>query len=128
MNLTRRCPYGTTTWKDGQGSKTSWLRTTLSCMEQHPILRLWLRRAIHPPFASLDGISGAIIVNKRLPFPTIVKYLAKSWAMLKVKAMRWPNGFSRLMGGLFPDDHYDHLQPLRGSIWLKKRNAICSMH
>ena len=56
----------------------------------------------------LDGMNGATIVNKRLPFPTIVKYLEESWAPPKVKAMRWPNGFSRPTGGLCPNDHYDH--------------------
>ena len=35
----------------------------------------WLRRGIYPPFASLDGMSGATIMNKQLLFPTIVKYL-----------------------------------------------------
>ena len=33
VNLTHQCAYGTTVWKDGQGSIISWLRTTLSCME-----------------------------------------------------------------------------------------------
>ena len=70
----------------------------------------------------------ATIVNKLLLFPTIVKYLDKSWALLEVKAMRWPNGFSRLMGGLHPDDHYDHLQLLSGTVQWKTRNAMCSMH
>ena len=48
--------------------------------------------------------------------------------VLEVKAMRQPNGFSRLTGRLCPDNHYDHLQPLRGTVQLKKRNAMCSMH
>ena len=56
----------------------------------------------------LDGMSGATIVNKPLPFPTIVKYLDRSWALLKAKVMRWPNGFSKLMGRLCPDDPYNH--------------------
>ena len=109
MNLTRQCAYGTTAWKDGQGTATSQLRTTLSCMEQHVILRSWLRRVTYPPFASLDGMNGATIMNKQLLFPTIVKYVDESWALLEVKAMRWPNGSSRLMGGLYPDDHYNRL-------------------
>ena len=41
-------------------------------------------------------------------FPTIVKYLDGSWAPLEAKVMRWPNGFSKLTGGLCPDDHYNH--------------------
>ena len=38
-------------------------------------LQPWLRMAIYLPYASLDGMSGATIMNKPLPFPTIVKYL-----------------------------------------------------
>ena len=108
MKLTHQCPSGTTAWKDEQGSTTSQLRTTSSCMEQHLILRPGLRRVTYPPFPNLDGMSGAIIMNKPLLFPTIVKYLEECWALLEVKALRWPNGFSRPMGGLYPDDHYDH--------------------
>ena len=73
MNPIPRCPYGTTAWKDKQGSTTSWLRITLSCMERRLILQPWLRRVTYPPFANLDGMSGATIVNKLLHFPTIMK-------------------------------------------------------
>ena len=41
-------------------------------------------------------------------FPIIVRYLEESWAPPEVKAMRWPNGYSRPMGRLYPNDHYDH--------------------
>ena len=34
------------------------------------------------------SVSGVIIVNKWLLFPTIVKYLEESWALPAVKAMR----------------------------------------
>ena len=77
-------------------------------MEQRLILQPWLRRVTYPPFANLDGMSGGTIVNRPLLFLTIVKYLEESWALPEVKAMRWPNWFSRPLGGLCPDDHYDH--------------------
>ena len=79
--MTRRCAYGTTVWKDGKGSIISRRRTTLSYMERHLILQPWLRRVIYPSFASLDGMSGATIVNKLLPFHTIIEYLDGSWAL-----------------------------------------------
>ena len=47
-------------------------------------------------------------MNKPLPFPTTVKYLDGSWAPLKAKVMRWPNGFSKLTGELCLDNPYDH--------------------
>ena len=81
---------------------------TLSSMEQRLILQPWLRRVTYHPFANSDGMSGVTIMNKWLLFPTIVKYLEETWALPEVKAMRWPNGFSRPMGGLCPEDHYDH--------------------
>ena len=80
VNLTPRCPYGTTVWKDEPGSTTSWQRITISSMEQLLILQPWLRRVIYHPFANLDGMSGATIVNRWLLFPTIMKYLDESWA------------------------------------------------
>ena len=76
----------------------------------------------------LDGMSGVTIVNKWLLFPTIVKYLDESWALTKVKTMRWPNGVSRPMGRLCPDNHYDHQILLKGIAWWKTRNMMCSMH
>ena len=94
----------------------------------HGTTQPWLRRVTYPAFASLDGMSGATIVNKQLLFPTIMKYLEESWALLEVKAMRWPNGFSRLTGRLYPDNHYDHLRLLSATVQWKKRNTMCSMH
>ena len=108
MNLTPRCPYGTTAWKDERGLTTSQQRTTLNYMEQCLILQPWLRRVTNHPFANLDGMNGVTIVNRQLLFPTVVEYLEESWALPEVKAMRWPNGFSRPTGGLCPDDHCDH--------------------
>ena len=108
MNLTPRCPYETTAWKDEQGLTTSRQRTNYSYMEQCLILQSWLRRVIYHPYANLDGTNGVKIANRRLLFPTIMKYLEESWALPEVKAMRWPNGFSRPMGVLCPDDHYAH--------------------
>ena len=101
-------PYETTVWKDEPGSTSSQQRTTLSYMEQCLILQPWLRRVTYHPFVNSDGMSGVTIMNKWLLFPTIMKYLEESWAPPKVKAMRWPNGYSRPMGRLCPDDHYNH--------------------
>ena len=100
VNLTHQCVYGTTVWKDMQGLIISWLRMILSCMERHLTLQPWLKKPIYPPFASLDCTSGVTIVNILPLFPTTVKYLDGSWAPLEVKVMKWPNGFSRLMGEL----------------------------
>ena len=61
MNLTLQCVYGTTVWKDGQGLIISQLRMILSCMDQHLTLQPWLKKAIYPPFASLDGMSGVLL-------------------------------------------------------------------
>ena len=108
MNLTPRCLYGTTAWKDEPGLTTSQERTILSYMEQCLILQPWLRRVTYHHFANLDGMSGVTIMNRQLLFPTIVKYLVESWALPEVKEMRWPNGFSRPTGGLCLNDHYDH--------------------
>ena len=81
-------------------------RTTSSYTEQCLILQPWLRRVTYHPFANSAGMSGVTIVNKWLHLPTIVKSLAESWDPSEVKAMRWPNGYSRPME--CPDDHYDH--------------------
>ena len=108
MTLTPQCPYWTTAWKDEQGSATSQQWIISSCMKQRLILQPWLRRVIYPPFTNLDGMSGATIMNRPLPFLTIVKYLEESWALPEVKGTRWPNAFSRLLGGLCPVDHYNH--------------------
>ena len=62
-------------------------------MERRLILQPWLRRVTYPPFANLDGMSGAIIVNKPLLFPIIVKSLEESWDLPEVKAMKWLNGY-----------------------------------
>ena len=83
-------------------------KDNLSCMEQCLILQPWLSRVTYPPFANLVGMSGATIMNRPLPFLTIVKYLEESWALPEVKTMRWPNGFSKPPGRLCPDDHYNH--------------------
>ena len=83
-------------------------RTTLSYMEQRLILQPWLRRVTYHPFVNSVGMSGVTIVNKQLLFPTIMKSLEESWAPPEVKAMRWPNGYSRPTGTLCPNDHYDH--------------------
>ena len=80
------------------------------------------------PFASLDGMSGVTIANILLYFPTIMKYLDGSWAPLEAKVMRWPNGFSRLMGELCQGDPYDCLQLPKYTVQLKKRNKMCLMH
>ena len=128
MNLTRQCAYGTTVWKDEQGLIISRPRTILSCMERHLTLRPWLKKAIYPPFASLDGMSGVTIVNILLLFPTIMTYLDRSWAPLKVKVMKWPNGFSRLMGKLCQGNPYDCLQPPKYTVQLKKRKEMRSTH
>ena len=108
VNQTPRCPYGTTVLKDERGLTTSRQRTTLNYVEQCLILQPWLRRVTYHPFANFDGTNGDTIVNRRLLFPTIMKYLEESWALPKVKAMRWPNGFSRPTGRLCPDNHYNH--------------------
>ena len=84
--------------EDGPGSTTSWPKTTSSYMEQRPILQPWLRRVISHPSVNSVGMSGAIIMNKQLLFPIIVKYLVESWALPAVKAMRWPNGYLKPMG------------------------------
>ena len=128
MNLTHQCAYGTFVWKDEQGLIISQPRTILSCMARHLTLQPWLRKAIYPPFASLDGMSGATIVNKLLPFPTIMKYLDGSWALLEAKVMKWPNGFSRRTGKLCLGNPYDCLQLPKYIVQLKKRNKMCSMH
>ena len=47
-------------------------------------------------------------------FPHNREVLGRVLGLAQVKAMRWPNGFSRPMGGLCPKDHYDH-QPLQKS-------------
>ena len=69
VNLTPRCPYGTTVWKDEPGLATSRQRTFLSYMEQRLILQPWLRRVIYHHSANLDGMCGVTIMNRRLLSP-----------------------------------------------------------
>ena len=57
--------------------------------------------------SSLCQFGCVITMNKWLLFPIIAKYLEESWALPVVKAMRWPNGYSKPMGRLCPKDHYD---------------------
>ena len=47
-------------------------------------------------------MSGATIVNKPLPFPTIMKYLDGSWDPLKAKVMRWPKWILKDNGRVVP--------------------------
>ena len=90
-------------------------------MAQHLTLRPWLKKVIYPSFASMDGTSGAIIVNIPPLSPTTVKSSDWSWAPLEAKEMKWPNGSSKPTGAMCQGDPYDHLQLPNCTAQLKKK-------
>ena len=54
--------------------------------------------------ANMHGMNGVISEIKQQPYPTTRKSWAEYLAQQKEQAMKWPNGYSRQMAELYPED------------------------
>ena len=54
--------------------------------------------------ANVHGMNGVTLEIKQQPFPTTRKFWAEYLAQQEEQAMKWPNGYSKQMAELYPED------------------------
>ena len=67
---------------------------------------------------SMNGVTSEI---KQQPFPTTRKFWTGYLAQQEEQAMKWPNGYSKQMAELYPEDPKGHQKLMNFTALLKSK-------
>ena len=87
------------------GSTTLQPKIPLGCMDPLSTQLQLVMKVIFQICANMHGMNGIASENKQQPFPTTKKFWAECLAQQEEHAMKWPNGYSKQMAELYPQDH-----------------------
>ena len=86
------------------GSTTLQPKMPLGYTDPLPTQLELVMKVIFQIYANMHGMNGVTSDNKQQPFPITKKFWAECLTQQKEQAMKWPNGYSKQMAELYPED------------------------
>ena len=108
MNQILHCVFGIIVFRGEPGSTTLQPKMPLDSMDPLPTHLPLVMKEIFQICANMHGMNGVTSEIKQQPFPTTRKFSAEYLAQQEEQAMKWPNGYSRQMEELYPEDLKGH--------------------